>query len=56
LGQNNNAIPLSRLQKILVCPPAHCGQEMARVTTILLLKLTRLFGPKVKESLFTRNT
>jgi len=26
------------------------------VSTILLLKLTRLFGPKVKESLFTRNT
>ena len=32
------------------------GLVMANVSTILLLKLTRLFEPKVKEGLFTRNT
>lgn len=32
------------------------GRVMMSVSTILLLKLTRLFGSKVKEGLFTRNT
>jgi hypothetical protein len=28
---SNNAIHLSRLQMILVCPQSHCGQVMASV-------------------------